>query len=155
MQGADNPAFVPDSELSKRNKPWTKHRVAQLSVSSPPSVTTAANGGSNNNVNDDELVDFDDVLPSVGEFGTYQIILFFLTAPFCFFLAFSYFSQVFITLVPDHWCRVPQLDNSTLELSLHQRQVKVLIHFPGQTIILLSDCHHNVDNFSFLSIIKK
>ena len=130
MQGADNPAFVPDSELNaKKNKTWTKHRVAQLSVSSapPPSAVT-----SNNNVNDDvepELLDFDDVLPAVGEFGTYQIILFFLTAPFCFFLAFSYFSQVFITLVPDHWCRVPQLlnnnnNNSTLQLSLHQRQVE-------------------------------
>ena len=69
-----------------------------------------------NNNEDVQVTDFDDVLPYIGEFGTYQIVLFFLTAPFCFFLAFSYFSQVFITLVPDHWCRVPQLDNTTLTL---------------------------------------
>jgi len=47
------------------------------------------------------------------------IILIFLTAPFCFFLAFSYFDQVFITLIPDHWCHVPQFNSS--QLSLHQR----------------------------------
>lgn len=60
------------------------------------------------------VVDFDDVLPHVGELGRYQVLLFLLTAPFCFFLAFCYFSQVFITLVPDHWCHVPQLNNSAL-----------------------------------------
>lgn len=64
-------------------------------------------------------LDFDDILPYIGEFGTYQIILFFLTAPFCFFLAFAYFSQVFITLIPEHWCDVPELRNAT-GLTVHQ-----------------------------------
>ena len=64
-------------------------------------------------------IEFDDVLFFVGEFGPYQLLLFFLTAPFCFFLAFIDFSQVFITLVPDHWCHVPQLNTSGL--SLYQR----------------------------------
>jgi len=64
-------------------------------------------------------IEFDDILLCVGEFGPYQILLFFLTAPFSIFLAFIAFSQVFITLVPDHWCRVPQLDGSGL--SPHQR----------------------------------
>ena len=62
-------------------------------------------------------MDFDDILPHVGEFGTYQVILFFLTAPFCFFLAFSYFSQVFITLVPLHTCHVPELNQSGLNIT--------------------------------------
>ena len=72
------------------------------------------------NNNDGDLVDnvkvadFDDVLPYVGEFGTYQMLLLVLMAPFCFFLAFTYFSQVFITLVPDHWCLVPQLNGTGL-----------------------------------------
>ena len=65
----------------------------------------------------EKLMDFDDVLPHIGEFGVYQIILFFLTAPFCLFLAFSYFSQVFITLVPDHTCHVPQLNSSGLNIT--------------------------------------
>ena len=65
--------------------------------------------------NDDiKVADFDDVLPYVGEFGLYQMILLVLMAPFCFFLAFTYFSQVFITLVPEHWCLVPQLNGTGL-----------------------------------------
>lgn len=61
-------------------------------------------------------MDFDDLLPHVGEFGTYQRILFVLMIPFAFFVAWVYFSQIFITLVPEeHWCRVPELENFTVE----------------------------------------
>ncbi|XP_063217227.1 organic cation transporter protein [Bacillus rossius redtenbacheri] len=63
-----------------------------------------------------KLIDFDDVLPHLGEFGLYQKILFALLAPFAFFVAFTYFAQIFITLVPEeHWCRVPELANLSLE----------------------------------------
>ena len=77
-----------------------------------------------NQTNDDEQqypvpsIGLDDVLISVREFGPYQIMLFFLTAPFGFFLAFIGYSQVFITLVPDHWCHIPQL----VALGLNQSQ---------------------------------
>ncbi|XP_012062879.1 PREDICTED: organic cation transporter protein [Atta cephalotes] len=61
-------------------------------------------------------MDFDDLLPHVGEFGTYQRILFVLMIPFAFFVAWVYFSQIFITLVPEeHWCRVPELEDLTVE----------------------------------------
>lgn len=61
-------------------------------------------------------MDFDDLLPHVGEFGAYQRILFVLMIPFAFFVAWVYFSQIFITLVPEeHWCRVPELENLTVE----------------------------------------
>lgn len=61
-------------------------------------------------------IDFDDLLPHIGEFGTYQRILFVLMIPFAFFVAWVYFSQIFITLVPEgHWCRVPELENLTVE----------------------------------------
>lgn len=62
-----------------------------------------------------ESVDFDDVLPHLGEFGRYQKMLFLLLAPFMFFVAFVYFSQIFITLTPDHWCYVPGLEFLTPE----------------------------------------
>lgn len=63
-------------------------------------------------------LDFDDILPHIGEFGKYQQILFFLMIPFAFFVAFVYFTQIFITLVPErHWCRIPELDH----LSVQQR----------------------------------
>ena len=102
MKGVENESYLPDDEQAKDVDPEASP-TRPASLNNPP----------------EKLMDFDDVLPSVGEFGTYQIILFFLTAPFCFFLAFTYFSQMFITLVPDHWCHVPQLNNS--QLSIQQR----------------------------------
>lgn len=61
-------------------------------------------------------MDFDDLLPHIGEFGTYQKILFLLMIPFAFAVAFVYFTQIFITLVPEqHWCRVPELEHLSLE----------------------------------------
>lgn len=60
--------------------------------------------------------DFDDLLPYVGEFGLYQKILFLLMIPFAFFVAFVYFSQIFMTLVPEqHWCWIPELANMSVE----------------------------------------
>ncbi|XP_057336890.1 organic cation transporter protein-like [Microplitis mediator] len=61
-------------------------------------------------------MDFDDLLPYVGEFGLYQKILFLLMIPFASFVAWVYFTQIFITLVPaEHWCKVPGLENLTVE----------------------------------------
>lgn len=61
-------------------------------------------------------MDFDDLLPHVGEFGRYQKILFLFMIPFAFFVAFVYFSQIFIILVPEqHWCHVPELSNFSVE----------------------------------------
>lgn len=62
------------------------------------------------------LLDFDDILPIVGEFGPYQQRLFLLMIPFAFFVAFVYFTQIFITLVPDgHWCLVHELREMSVE----------------------------------------
>ncbi|MPC46817.1 Carcinine transporter [Portunus trituberculatus] len=61
-----------------------------------------------------EFVDFDDVLPYVGEFGTYHWLLFFGLAPASFNLALIYFVQFFITLTPDYWCAVEALQDAGL-----------------------------------------
>ncbi|XP_034244931.1 organic cation transporter protein [Thrips palmi] len=61
---------------------------------------------------DKPLLDFDDVLPHIGEFGFYQKCLFLMMIPFAWFVAFVYFSQIFITLVPEgHWCHIPELQD--------------------------------------------
>lgn len=62
------------------------------------------------------VMDFDDLLPLIGEFGRYQKILFLCMIPFSFFVAFVYFSQIFMTLIPEqHWCHVPELDALDVE----------------------------------------
>lgn len=62
------------------------------------------------------FMDFDDLLPHIGEFGRYQKILFLLMIPYASFLVFVYFTQIFITLVPEHhWCFVPELQNMTVD----------------------------------------
>lgn len=63
---------------------------------------------------DGKLLDFDDVLPHIGEFGVYQKVLFLLMIPYAFFVAFVYFTQIFITAAPEeHWCYVPELAHLT------------------------------------------
>ncbi|XP_047022668.1 carcinine transporter-like [Helicoverpa zea] len=61
-----------------------------------------------------ETVDYDDLISSAGEFGRYQLLLFIATLPFYAFGVFVYFSQMFITEVsPNHWCKIPELENLT------------------------------------------
>ncbi|VVC96829.1 unnamed protein product [Leptidea sinapis] len=75
-----------------------------------------------------KAADFDDLLPYVGEFGLYQKILFLLMIPFAFFVAFVYFSQIFMTIVPEqHWCWIPELANMSVE---ERRQPKNLSRSP-------------------------
>lgn len=84
-------------------------------------VSTIGTNNKNKDMNSNQppptvAMDFDDLLPHIGDFGLYQKILFLLMIPFAFFVAFVYFSQIFMTLVPEeHWCRVPELENLTLD----------------------------------------
>ncbi|XP_017864000.1 PREDICTED: carcinine transporter [Drosophila arizonae] len=58
----------------------------------------------------DTYIDFDDLLPEIGEFGCYQKILFLLMIPFCFISAYVYLSQIFMTLTPEkYYCFVHDL----------------------------------------------
>lgn len=89
-----------------------------LSTSASSDLSTVKCRKSDDGQDDQEPkdLDFDDLLPHVGEFGTYQRILFVLMIPFAFFVAWVYFSQIFITLVPEeHWCHVPELENLAVE----------------------------------------
>uniref|UniRef100_A0A8D9BIE8 Organic cation transporter 1 n=1 Tax=Cacopsylla melanoneura TaxID=428564 RepID=A0A8D9BIE8_9HEMI len=61
---------------------------------------------------DGKGMDLDEVLPVVGEFGKYQKLLLFLVClPACVPCGFCAFSQLFMSNIPDHWCRVPQLEH--------------------------------------------
>lgn len=70
----------------------------------------------NDKVKDEATLEFDDLLPHLGEFGIYQKLLFLMMIPFAFFVAWVYFTQIFITINPEeHWCWIPELENITVE----------------------------------------
>ena len=63
-------------------------------------------------------VDFDALLPSIGEMGRYQLGLYLLMCiPATLPAAFLAFNQVFLSAVPQHWCTVTSLlaHNLTVE----------------------------------------
>lgn len=102
-----------ESSSSYVNKAFTnteKSVVPQLEVTGDVKLQPGAQP------TQQRVIDFDDLLPHIGEFGRYQKILFLFMIPFAFFVAFVYFSQIFITLVPEeHWCFIPELSNHTAE----------------------------------------
>ncbi len=54
------------------------------------------------------MLDFDSVLAEVGDFGPYQLFVYFLVAiPACFPSAWSAFNHVFVAAIPHHRCRLP------------------------------------------------
>lgn len=125
-----NDAFVkdemhPDADhLKPMQTEATAAHVATPTGNEPPKIEkTMANASTLNRSMRRSTVetippnlDFDDILPHIGEFGTYQKILFFLMIPFAFSVAFVYFSQIFLTLVPDkHWCHIHELTHLSIE----------------------------------------
>ncbi|XP_075168893.1 carcinine transporter-like [Haematobia irritans] len=75
------------------------------------------------------VMDFNEILPLIGEFGRYQKMLFLLMIPFGFYLAFVYFAQIFLTLIPEqHWCEIPEL----AELPVEQRLALGIPHLNGE-----------------------
>ncbi|CAH4035602.1 carcinine transporter-like [Pieris brassicae] len=62
----------------------------------------------------EQHVDFDSLLSAAGELGPYQLYMSFAMFPFYTFVVFVYFTQIFLTEVsPNHWCRIPELENLT------------------------------------------
>ncbi|XP_013176005.1 PREDICTED: organic cation transporter protein isoform X1 [Papilio xuthus] len=111
--GIDNNLSNIDLSGTFLNKAFT-HDSTDNTSNTTNKISDSANNNGNANVK--KPTDFDDLLPYVGEFGLYQKMLFLLMIPFAFFVAFVYFSQIFMTIVPEqHWCWVPELANLTVE----------------------------------------
>ena len=64
---------------------------------------------------EENKVDYDCVLEEhVGQFGKYQILAFILLGLVEVSSAIYNLEYVFIMATPDHWCKIPALDNTTL-----------------------------------------
>lgn len=112
LDGFINNGFVSDCPAQSDSKNDQQTKELELKDKKNAKNTGSAPAG----VQEKPIVDFDDLLPHVGEFGRYQKILFLLMIPFAFFVAFVYFSQIFITIVPEeHWCWVPELEQLSVE----------------------------------------
>lgn len=57
------------------------------------------------------IKDFDDILPYVGGFGLFQKRMLLISLPINCFLAVVYMAQIYQTLVPEHWCFIPELSD--------------------------------------------
>lgn len=82
----------------------------------------------------------DELLPHIGEFGTYQkLLLWLICLPACIPCGFCAFNQLFMTSLPEeYWCSVPALKNLSMEkqkeLSIPFDEVKYI-----KSIILFSN----------------
>lgn len=71
--------------------------------------------GPNESTTRPKLETFDDILPYVGDFGRYQWLLLLALLPYSMAYVTLYFSQFFLTLVPqEHWCKIEELISSNL-----------------------------------------
>ncbi|KAH8259314.1 hypothetical protein KR026_002200 [Drosophila bipectinata] len=110
-QGLDN--------LHRRKSAGNKELQLDLNGFKKSQDTIGSGAGGGGGGGDPPNLDFDDILPLIGEFGRYQKFLFICMIPFSFFVAFVYFSQIFLTLIPEqHWCHVPELDGLDVEARL-------------------------------------
>lgn len=63
------------------------------------------------------MTDFDDLLAQVGDWGLYQCVMYFLIClPASIPSAWSAFNQGFVAAVPEHWCKVPELESTNLTI---------------------------------------
>ena len=58
-------------------------------------------------------MDFDQLLPDIGEYGTYQkLVLWFLLLPGTVPCGLHAYNQLFMAITPEHWCKIPELEQA-------------------------------------------
>jgi hypothetical protein len=93
-------------------------------------------------------VDFDALLPHIGEFGRYQLGLYLLMCiPATLPAAFLAFNQVFLSAEPDHWCRVSAVQDHNLTEE-HVKALTIPLTDQGQGRIVYKRCAQFDVNFT-------
>ncbi|KAK2706973.1 hypothetical protein QYM36_014862, partial [Artemia franciscana] len=79
---------------------------------------------STDNGDEAKPLDFDSILPQVGEYGKYQkLLIWCICLPACIPCGFHAFNQLFMMGTPDHWCLVPDLMNLNITKEERRRLV--------------------------------
>ncbi|XP_043480772.1 uncharacterized protein LOC122510278 [Leptopilina heterotoma] len=95
-----------------------------------------------------KIEDFDDILTHVGDFGKYQFTLMLSLIVFGSGLTTIYFSQIFLTLVPQkHWCKVNELMN----FNLTQEERRKLIIPQSKDYPYYDRCNYKIFNYTNIS----
>ncbi|XP_070141844.1 solute carrier family 22 member 1 isoform X2 [Drosophila kikkawai] len=90
-----------------------------------------------------EYIDFDDLLPMLGQFGWFQKRLFLFMIPFCYITAFVYLGQIFMTLTPnDFHCFEPELELMT------DKELRKQLSIPREKDGSYSQCRMYETNYS-------
>ncbi|KAH8239088.1 hypothetical protein KR032_000498, partial [Drosophila birchii] len=88
-------------------------------------------------------IDFDDLLPMLGQFGWFQWRLLLFMIPFCYITAFVYLGQIFMTLAPnDFHCFEPELELMT------DKELRKQLSIPREQDGSYSQCRMYNTNYS-------
>ncbi|KAH8384310.1 hypothetical protein KR200_007015, partial [Drosophila serrata] len=88
-------------------------------------------------------IDFDDLLPMLGQFGKFQWRMFLFMIPFCYITAFVYLGQIFMTLSPtDFYCFEPELELMT------DKELRKELSIPRENDGSYSQCRMYNTNYS-------
>ncbi|GAB6029801.1 hypothetical protein CHUAL_005514 [Chamberlinius hualienensis] len=94
---------------------------------------------------------FDSIIREAGDFGRYQIFLLALfCCPVCIFISYVIFGQMFISLEPEHWCRVPQLEDPSLNLTEIGRKLISIPQLEESSTLSFDSCRMYDLNYSEL-----
>ncbi|XP_055858702.1 beta-alanine transporter [Episyrphus balteatus] len=93
-------------------------------------------------------MDFDDVLNEVGSFGLYQkLIICAVLLPAAIPCAFHAYSQLFIAAIPEHWCRIPELEPWTKDYGELVKNLSIPVEIVDDTL-KYSECKMYARNYS-------
>ncbi|XP_038059997.1 organic cation transporter protein-like [Patiria miniata] len=83
--------------------------------------------------------EFDDILNAIGEFGKWQIVLFFLASLIGIMTAMNTLAQVFYAGESDHWCRVAAWDEANCTGTAKPNDWECLVEKRDASIPLVTD----------------